>query len=90
MIAGGNGSSTPIDVREPAAASNSMKNMVSHCGADRPVPAAGAPHQRRSKALGVGRWALGVGTNVFSAIRWRAIGEFISNLAFSRAKPILA
>ena len=39
---------------------------------------------------GAGRWALGVGTNVFSEIRWRAIGEFISNLAFSRAKPILA
>ena len=83
MIARGNGSSTPIDARESAAASNSMKNMVSHCGADRPVPAAGAPHQRRSKALGVG-------TNVFSAIRWRAIGDFISNFAFSRAKPILA
>jgi len=83
MIAGGNGSSTPIDVLEPAAALNSMKNMVSHCGAERPVPGAGASHRRRTKALGVG-------TNVSSAHRWRAIGEFSSNLAFSRAKPILA
>jgi hypothetical protein len=83
MIAGGNGSSTPIDARESAAASNSMKNTVSHGGAERPVPAARASHRRRTKALGVG-------TNVSSAHRWRAIGEFSSNLAFSRAKPILA
>ena len=56
MIAGGNGSSTPIDVRDPAAASNFMKNTVSHGGAEKPVPAAGASHRRRTKALGVGRW----------------------------------